>query len=84
MEQGAHGSCESDITGDTENPDEHSPLQPVVVDPVLRGGLWDRQWAEVPSRVNNAVILWMWKVLVFRRFLRFPFIISSFSTSPNA
>lgn len=41
MEQGAHGSCESDITGDTENPDEHSPLQPVVVDPVLRGGLWD-------------------------------------------
>lgn len=43
MEQGAHGSCESDITGDTENPDEHSPL------------LWDRQSAEVPSRVNNAM-----------------------------
>lgn len=38
MEQGAQGSCESDITGDTENPNGHSPVQPVVVDSVLRGG----------------------------------------------
>lgn len=38
MEQGVHASCESDITGEIENPNGHSPVQPVVVDPVLRGG----------------------------------------------